>query len=86
MTNIYAVIGNPIRARLIACIAKYPKNVSKLISVCGLAQSAVSQHLRKLKDAGFVMTNKEGKEVYYYLKSKKVAKICSLLLELEKES
>jgi DNA-binding transcriptional ArsR family regulator len=86
MTGVYSVFGNPVRTRLIACIANYPKNVSELISVCGLTQSAVSQHLRKLKNAGIVATRKEGKEVYYRLKSQKAAKISVLLLELEKES
>lgn len=68
------------------CLAAKPKNVTELIGNCGLSQSAVSQHLVKLKLSGLVETRKEGKEVYYSLKSKKAAEIGKKLLILEKET
>ncbi len=83
--DIYSAFGNQIRAKLILCLAKKPKNVTELISTCHLSQSAVSQHLSKLKKSGIVKTKKEGKEVWYSLKYKKAADISSLLMSLEKE-
>lgn len=81
----YAAIGNATRAKLILCLAKKPKNVSQMITICGLSQSAVSQHLAKLKKTGLVHTNKEGKEIYYSLSNQKAADISKLLILLEKE-
>lgn len=81
--DIYSVIGNKVRAKLILCLSQRPKNVTELINNCGLAQSAVSQHLRKLKNAGIVDTKKQGKEVFYYLKYKKAIEISKLLTSLE---
>ena len=83
--DIYTAFGNKVRAKLIACLQDKPKSVSELIQTCGLAQSAVSQHLSKLKESGLVQTNKEGTVVWYSLKYKKAADISALLMSLEKE-
>lgn len=83
--DIYTTFGNKVRTRLVLCLAQKSKNVTELINTCGLAQSAVSQHLTKLKLSGLVETKKEGKEVYYSLKYKKAAEISKLLISLEKE-
>lgn len=83
--DLYSVIGNAIRAKLILCLEEKPKNVSQMITICGLSQSAVSQHLTKLKEFGLVTTKKEGKEIYYSLVNTKAAEISRLLLSLEKE-
>jgi DNA-binding transcriptional ArsR family regulator len=83
--DIYSAFGNQVRTKLVLCLAQKPKNVSQMIQICGLAQSAVSQHLSKLKKSGIVITKKEGKEVFYSLKYKKAADISKLLLSLEQE-
>lgn len=84
--DIYSAFGNQIRNKLLLCLANKPKNVSQLIGNCGLAQSAVSQHLAKLKKSRLVETKKDGKEIYYSLKNKKAAEISKLLMILEKET
>lgn len=83
--DVYSVFGNQIRSKLILCLAKKSKNVTELIKTCGLSQSAVSQHLGKLKKFGIVETKKDGKAVWYSLKYKKAADISKLLLSLEQE-
>lgn len=83
--DIYAALGNETRAKLILCLANKSKNVTELIEKCGLAQSAVSQHLAKLKKNGLVTTTKKGKEVYYSLKCESAVEISKLLIKLQKE-
>lgn len=86
MSNlVYTALGNRIRAKLILCLAEKSKNVSQLIGTCGLAQSAVSQHLAKLKQSGLVTSKKQGKEVWYSLRYTKAATICKLMRSLEQE-
>lgn len=81
---ILSALGNEVRLKLLLCLYKKEKNVSELIGNCGLSQSAVSQHLDKLRQAGLVTTRKEGKEIYYSLASQKVGKISKeLMLFLE---
>jgi len=83
--DIYSAIGNQVRVRLILCLSSKPKNVSEMITTCGLSQSSVSQHLSKLKKSGIVETKKVGKEVFYSIKNRKVIDVGRLLLFLEKE-
>jgi len=64
---IVSAFSNPVRLKILCCLSKGKKNVHELIGNCGLAQSAVSQHLIKLKNAGLVKDEKEGKYVYYSL-------------------
>ena len=83
--DVYSAFGNNIRTKLILCLADRSKNVTEMIRTCGLSQSAVSQHLCKLKKAGVVQTQKMGKEVWYSLKYAQAAEIGRLLVALEKE-
>lgn len=71
--------SNPVRIKLLCCIAQKSKNVQELIENCGLAQSAVSQHLIKLKKADLVKTRRHGKYIYYSLMNKKTAEVAKLL-------
>lgn len=59
--------------------------MQELISTCGLAQSAVSQHLLKLREAGLVKDDKQGKYVYYSLVYPKAAKIAHQIENFVKE-
>ncbi len=86
MSDIYSVLGNRVRARLVLCLSDGPKNVMALVENCGLSQSAVSQHLAKLKRARVVEARKKGKIVWYSLRYKKAAKVARLLESLEKEA
>jgi len=67
MNIVLSALNNETRLQLILCLSKKPKSVSEMIEVCGLSQSAVSQHLAKLRLAGLVATGKRGKTVYYSL-------------------
>lgn len=78
-------LSNPIRLKLLCCLANSSKNVQGLISNCGLAQSAVSQHLIKLKNAGLVKTERDGRFVYYSLTNSQTGKIAKILNNYIKE-
>ncbi len=57
-------------------------NVGDLHSKLSLSQSALSQHLAKLRDQGFIESRKEGLNVYYKIGREDVIKILKLLHEL----
>ncbi|MEI6222748.1 MAG: metalloregulator ArsR/SmtB family transcription factor [bacterium] len=86
MTNsLIAIFGSKVRVKLLLCLADKSKNVTELVTTCGLSQSAISQHLARLRQVGLVEARNDGREVWYSLKSKKAAVICRLLLSLESE-
>lgn len=64
---ILSAMANKTRLQLLVCLSSGDKNVTDLIGKCGLSQSAVSQHLEKLRNAGLVATERKGKEIFYHL-------------------
>jgi DNA-binding transcriptional ArsR family regulator len=73
--DIFDAFASPVRLQLLCCLAKGRRNVQDLITNCGLSQSAVSQHLEKLRSAGLIVGAKEGKFVYYSLVHPQSAKL-----------
>ncbi len=64
LKDLCRALGNSQRVQLIACLAK-EVTVSELLRKCALSQSALSQHLAVLRDAGIVQTRESGRHVYY---------------------
>lgn len=81
---IYA-FSNPVRIKLLCCLSKKSSNVNELIDSCGLAQSAVSQHLTKLKSAGLVKSKRRGKYIYYSLDSEETGDLANKFYNFSKE-
>ncbi len=58
------------------------KSVSALRGAIGLSQSALSQHLARLRADDIVTTRRESQTIYYSLASERVTKLIDLLYEL----
>lgn len=58
------------------------KTVTQLNQTVPLSQSALSQHLAKLRHQGLVTVRKEAQMVYYRLKSDKVSRVLSTLYDI----
>ncbi len=78
---ILGAISNPVRLKMLCCLSNGKMQVGELVDKCGLAQSAVSQHLIKLKSAGLVKDERRGKYIYYSIENLKAAKIAKSLSE-----
>ena len=48
----------------------------------GLSQSALSQHLAKLRDEGLVETRREAQSIFYRIADPKTARVLSVLHEI----
>jgi DNA-binding transcriptional ArsR family regulator len=57
-------------------------NVGTLAEAVGLSQSALSQHLAKLREDRLVATRREAQTIYYRLADPKAAQILALLRDL----
>ncbi len=80
--NIYKAFANEQRLKLLRCLSE-SKNVTELLDHCSLTQSALSQHLKVLREAHLVQTKRKGKEVVYSVHTKKVTQIANLLLDFK---
>ena len=68
LSQIINVIGNEVRFKILFLLLQNEKLcVCDLSDILEMNQSAVSQHLRKLKDRNIVQTDREGQTIYYYL-------------------
>jgi ArsR family transcriptional regulator len=58
------------------------RSVGELIEPSGLGQSALSQHLAKLREEGLVETRRDGQTIYYRLGDPQVKRVLDVLHEL----
>jgi DNA-binding transcriptional ArsR family regulator len=67
------------RLRILCNLTEGEKTVGELIAICGLSQSAVSQHLAKMREAGLVRARKDGQTVHYRLASEDAKRVLGTL-------
>ena len=60
-------LANPCRLVILCQLIGGEKSVGELCKLADSSQSAVSQHLARLREAGLVNTEKRGQMVYYRL-------------------
>jgi DNA-binding transcriptional ArsR family regulator len=64
----FRAVSDPTRRAILDALAHGEHTVSELCALCaGITQSAVSQHLRVLRDAGLVQTRALGRHRFYRL-------------------
>src|SRR6476646_2190000 len=61
------LLGDESRLRLCALLRDRELCVTDLVRVTGIAQSRVSTHLGRLRDAGFVRDRRDGTQTFYVL-------------------
>lgn len=78
--SLLGAMGNPNRLLALCYLADAGEMpVGRLAEAVGLSQSALSQHLAKLRSDGLVGTRKEAQTVYYRLSDARVLPLLTLL-------
>jgi len=75
LSDIFAMLASSTRLRLLEALAGGELCVCDLAAVVGVSQSAVSHHLRLLRQLRMVSFRKEGRMAYYRLNDEHVAEI-----------
>ena len=60
-------MGNPHRLKILCHLSRGEASVSELEEITGLSQSALSQHLARLRQEGLVKTRRHAQTIYYSL-------------------
>jgi ArsR family transcriptional regulator len=70
MAEVAKALGDPVRMQLVDVLRKHAGKVCvcELVPLFELSQPTVSHHLKKLRDAGIVGSEREGLWAYYYVK------------------
>ncbi|MCK4716028.1 MAG: winged helix-turn-helix transcriptional regulator [Candidatus Marinimicrobia bacterium] len=83
-TDILKAIAHPSRLEILCRLDKQDGcNVSRIQENLGLPQSTISQHLKILKNAGVLNSERKGTIVCYKLKDMEIMKIIEVLRNLE---
>src|SRR6266496_3634033 len=73
LTRILAATSDPVRLEIIFLLDHGDKmNVGQISSHFRLSRPAISHHLKVLKDAGVVRSEKSGQEIFYWLDFERV--------------
>jgi DNA-binding transcriptional ArsR family regulator len=75
-------LANSHRLMILCELKDGERSVSALENVVPLTQSALSQHLARLREGGFVATRREAQTIYYRLADTRVARLIEVLHEL----
>jgi len=77
-------LAHPLRLKILEFIDQHQTiNVNKIYNTMKLEQSITSQHLRILRIAGIVQTNREGKFIHYSIDYDKISKVLKALNTFE---
>jgi len=78
--QIFSLLGSEVRLKIVYLILKHEKLcVCDLSDILEMKQSPISQHLRKLKDAGILENQREGLLINYFVPNLMKSKIKSLI-------
>jgi DNA-binding transcriptional ArsR family regulator len=72
-------MANKYRLLILCTLAEGELSVTELNTEIDLSQSALSQHLAKLRDAGLVSTRRESQTIFYHIEDVKVKAILKAL-------
>jgi ArsR family transcriptional regulator, zinc-responsive transcriptional repressor len=74
-TELLKALANPLRLAIVDELGRGPRCVHELVDALDAPQPLVSQHLRVLRSAHLVATERRGREVAYFLEDDHVAHI-----------
>lgn len=77
-----SLLANRHRLMVLCQLIDGEKNVGQLLAPSTLSQSALSQHLAKLRDANLVTTRRNGQTIHYSIASAAAQTLIETLCEL----
>jgi len=78
--NILRALAHPARIAILDYLDEGKQlNVKEIHELLGIEQSTASHHLGILKDKGILLSRREGKNTFYYLKDENLGKLIECL-------
>lgn len=67
VAELFRAFSDTSRVRILSALLSSEMNTSTLAEVIGISESAVSHHMRGLRQMRMVQSRRDGKEVYYHI-------------------
>jgi DNA-binding transcriptional ArsR family regulator len=68
MSDVFQILADPTRRRLVGALRSGERSVNELVELVDIGQPGVSRQLAILEDAGFVVVRPEGRRRLYALR------------------
>ena len=81
VSSLFAVISDPNRLRIVRALQSTDLCVGDIAATVGLSESAVSHHLRLLRESGLVRNRRDGRLVWYALDDEHVIELVQLAVD-----
>ena len=81
MAEVAKALGDPIRLQLVDVLRKHAGEVCvcELVPLFDISQPTLSHHLKKLREAGLVDSERRGLWAYYYVVPEAMNELCAWL-------
>jgi ArsR family transcriptional regulator len=81
MAEVAKALGDPVRLQLVDVLRKHAGKVCvcELVPLFGISQPTLSHHLKKLRDAGIVDSERQGLWAYYYVRTDALKELAAWL-------
>lgn len=80
--NLLKALSNEKRLKIICALYQGEKNVGELEEIVALSQSALSQHLARLRRDGLVNTRRDAQTIYYSMNDRAAKAVLSCLYDI----
>ena len=67
--EVLRTLAHPHRLHIVELLLEGDKTVGELADSCGIASSVASEHLRRLRDRGILNRTRDGRSMYYSIRS-----------------
>lgn len=81
VADILKLLSNHYRLLILCCLTEGELTVGDLNEQIDLSQSALSQHLAKLRESNIVVTRRVSQTIYYSIKNPKIVLLLKVLQE-----
>lgn len=81
IAEVAKALGDPVRVQLVDVLRKHAGQVCvcELVPLFELSQPTVSHHLKKLREAGIVGSERKGLWAYYYVEAERLEELSTWL-------
>ena len=80
--RLLTALANQHRLAILCALVEGERSVGARVDAVGLTQSALSQHLAKLRAVGIVATRRDAQTIYYRLASAAASRIMKTLADI----
>ena len=72
VAELFRAFSDTSRVRILSALVSVEMNISALAAAVGISESAVSHHMRGLRQMRIVQSRRDGKEVYYWVEDEHI--------------